>query len=138
MSPYQVLLVEDADADVVLVREALERCGLAFDLNVLDDGERAAQLVETVDANGGGAATSLPHLVLLDLNLPKQSGVQVLECIRKSTVWHDIPVVVLTSSDSPRDKSQVSSLGATEYFRKPSKLNEFMKLGPLVRKILET
>jgi DNA-binding response OmpR family regulator len=78
----------------------------------------------------------MPHLVLLDLNLPRRSGDQILQHLRHSDRCKDIPVVVVTSSDSPRDKAEMSRLGATRYFRKPSRLDEFMRLGPLVRELV--
>jgi CheY-like chemotaxis protein len=74
--------------------------------------------------------------MLLDLNLPKKTGTQVLERLRKSSRCGGIPVIVMTSSDSPKDKEQTTSLGANQYFRKPSKLEEFMKLSEIVREVL--
>ena len=130
---FQILVVEDAEPDVLLVREALERSGLDFDLYVLDDGEKAVDFAESLDR---GLSVSRPHLVLLDLNLPKKSGSQVLERLRQSPACDRIPVVVLTSSDSPKDKAKVGQLGATRYFQKPSRLDEFMRLGEVVREIL--
>ncbi len=128
-----ILLIEDAEADVFLVREALKNVGLDFELNVLDDGEKAIQFIDELDRQ---PAASCPQLVLLDLNLPKRSGDQILAHMRHSERCKDIPVVVVTSSDSPRDKAEMSRLGATRYFRKPSRLDEFMRLGPLVRDLV--
>jgi chemotaxis family two-component system response regulator Rcp1 len=130
---FQILVVEDAEPDVFLVREALEQSGLEFDLHVLDDGEKALDFIDRVDR---GDNVPRPNLLLLDLNLPKRSGGQVLERVRQSRVCGDVPVVILTSSDSPKDKSQAAHFRATEYFRKPSRLEEFMRLGPLVRGLL--
>jgi chemotaxis family two-component system response regulator Rcp1 len=133
-SRIDVLLIEDAEPDVFLVREALRQAGLKFDLNVLDDGEKAVEFIDRLDHD---AAAICPHVVLLDLNLPKRSGDQILEHIRQSLRCRDVPVVIVTSSDSPRDKSQTTRLGATQYFRKPSRLDEFMKLGALVRGLVK-
>jgi CheY-like chemotaxis protein len=130
---FQILVVEDAEADVFLVREALEHAGLEFELLVLADGEKAVDFIDNLDLS---ESVNGPQLVLLDLNLPKKSGGQVLERVRKSRICGQVPVVILTSSDSPKDKMQAAKLRATEYFRKPSKLDEFMKLGPLVQRIL--
>jgi len=130
----QILLVEDAEPDVFLVREALRQAGLAFDLKVLDDGEKAVEFIDQLD---GDADAQCPELVLLDLNLPKRSGDQILEHMRHSERCSRVPVVIVTSSDSPKDRAQTSRLGATQYFRKPSRLDEFMKLGSLVRGIIE-
>jgi CheY-like chemotaxis protein len=133
--PFQILLVEDAAPDVFLVREALQSGGVDCNLRVLEDGEKAVDFIDNIDASGTGQR---PDLLLLDLNLPKKSGAQVLEHLRRSDRWRNVPVVILTSSDSPRDKQQVAQLGATRYFRKPSRLAEFMKLGEVVRELLKS
>jgi CheY-like chemotaxis protein len=135
MSPprFQIILVEDAEPDVLLVREALEQSGLEFELRVFDDGEQGVDFVETMDRD---VTLVRPHLFLLDLNLPKKTGGQILERVRQSPRCGRIPVVILTSSDSHKDKAQAADLNATGYFRKPSRLDEFMKLGPYVRDLL--
>jgi DNA-binding response OmpR family regulator len=130
---FKIVLIEDAEPDVFLVREALRQAGLSFQLNVLDDGEKAVDYIDNLDAN---ASVTCPNLILLDLNLPKKSGDQILERMRHSPRCGQIPVIVVTSSDSPRDKAETARLGATQYFRKPSRLDEFMRLGPLVRDLL--
>lgn len=130
---FHIVLVEDAEPDVILVREALEQSGLEFDLRVLDDGEQGVDFIENMDRD---ATITRPHLFLLDLNLPKKSGGQILERVRQSPTCGQVPVVILTSSDSHKDKAQAASLKATGYFRKPSRLDEFMKLGPYVRDLL--
>lgn len=130
---FRIVLVEDAEPDVFLVREALERAGLESELEVLDDGEKAVDFIDRLDQD---PTVGCPHLVLLDLNLPKKSGAQVLERVRQSPVCGDVPVVILTSSESPADKERAAQFKATEYFKKPSRLDEFMKLGPLVRDLL--
>ena len=130
---FHIILVEDAEPDVLLVREALEQSGLEFELRVFDDGEQGVAFVETMDRD---ATLVQPHLFLLDLNLPKKTGGQILERVRQSPRCGQIPVVILTSSDSQRDKAQAADLNATGYFRKPSRLDEFMKLGPYVRDLL--
>src|SRR3954468_12666316 len=130
---FHIILVEDAEPDVLLVREALEQSGLDFDLKVFDDGEQGVDFIESMDMD---ATLVRPHLFLLDLNLPKKTGGQILERVRQSPRCGQIPVVILTSSDSQRDKAQVANLNATGYFRKPSRLDEFMKLGPYVRDLL--
>jgi CheY-like chemotaxis protein len=130
---FQILIVEDAEPDVLLVREALERAGLEFELRVLDDGEKASDFIDTLEQDG---TTVCPHLVLLDLNLPKMTGGQVLRRLRQSPACGQVPVVILTSSDSPKDKAEARQLKATEYFRKPSRLDEFMRLGQVVRNLL--
>jgi len=131
--PFQIVLVEDAEPDVFLVREALTSGGVDYHLQVLRDGERGVEYIDEVDAGEAGAC---PHLLLLDLNLPKKSGAQVLEHMRQSRRCRDVPVVILSSSDSPKDREQTAQLGATAYFRKPSRLDDFMRLGEIVRQLL--
>lgn len=130
---FQVWLVEDSEADELLMRAALKLDGLDCEFQVSPDGEKAIEFIEALD---NGEVWHRPHVVLLDLNLPRKGGAKVLERIRHSPKCSRVPVVIVTSSDSPSDKSQVSRLGATRYFQKPLDLVEFMKLGPLVREIL--
>jgi chemotaxis family two-component system response regulator Rcp1 len=130
---FHIVLVEDAEPDVLLVREALEQSGLDFELQVFDDGEQGVDFIETMDRD---VSLHRPHLFLLDLNLPKKTGGQILERVRQSPTCGQVPVVILTSSDSQKDKAQATFLNATGYFRKPSRLDEFMRLGPYVRDLL--
>jgi CheY-like chemotaxis protein len=130
---YHVWLVEDSEADELLMRSALKLDGLDCEFDVSPDGEKAIEFIEALD---DGGSRPRPDIVLLDLNLPRKGGARVLERIRQSPKCSRVPVVVVTSSDSPGDKSQVSRLGATRYFQKPLDLMEFLKLGPLVREVL--
>jgi CheY-like chemotaxis protein len=132
---FRIWLVEDSEADELLMRQALKLDGMECEFRVLEDGEKAIDFIEALDSAESGAG---PHIVLLDLNLPRKSGAKVLERIRQSPKCGRVPVVIVTSSDSPGDKGQISRLGATRYFQKPLDLGEFMKLGPLVREVLTT
>src|SRR5579862_1971869 len=104
-----VWLVEDSEADELLMRAALKLDGLDCEFQVSPDGEKAIEFIEAIDS---GTAWHRPHVVLLDLNLPRKGGARVLERIRHSQRCGGVPVVVVTSSDSPGDKSQASRLGA--------------------------
>jgi CheY-like chemotaxis protein len=108
--------------------------GLDVHLEVVNDGERAIQMLDRVDA---GSESALPTLLLLDVNVPRKSGTEVLERLRRSPRCGEIPVVMISSSDSPLDRKRAFDLGATEYFHKPSSLMEFMQLGKLVRRLHE-
>jgi len=130
---FHIWLVEDSEADELLMRQALKLDGIDCDFQVSEDGEKAINFVEAIDKTEAGPH---PHIVLLDLNLPRKGGARVLERIRQSPKCGRMPVVIVTSSDSPGDKGQVARLGATRYFQKPLDLGEFMKLGPLVREVL--
>lgn len=130
---FHIWLVEDSEADELLMRQALKLDGMDCDFQVSEDGEKAINYIEAIDKTDIG---SHPHIVLLDLNLPRKGGAKVLERIRQSPKCGRVPVVIVTSSDSPSDKGQAARLGATRYFQKPLDLGEFMKLGPLVREVL--
>ena len=124
--------MEDNPADVSLVREALEEHDIEGELVVLFDGEKAIQFIGDLDSQ----ASTGPDLLIVDLNLPRKSGREVLERIRKSEKCRETPVAVLTSSDTQRDKSDAARLGASLYICKPSTLEEFLKLGNTFKAIL--
>ena len=126
------MLAEDNPADARLVRRALEDYGVEGEITIFTDGETAVQFVQSIDAR----EFACPDLVILDLNLPKKPGREVLECLRLSVICHDVPVVVLTSSDAAQDRADAARLGASRYIRKPSRLEEFLSLGALFRETL--
>lgn len=128
-----VLLVEDNPADINLVEEALEEERLDCELHIMRDGARAIEFIEKMDAD----QQPTPDVVLLDLNLPKISGEEVLKRVRSSPKCGHVKVIILSSSDRPKDRERALNLGASEYFRKPSGLAQFMLLGPKVRAIVE-
>jgi chemotaxis family two-component system response regulator Rcp1 len=130
----RILLAEDNDGDIFLVRRALEKRGLAYQLTVARNGEEALELLERAENSPSSEA---PKLILLDLNLPKIDGAQVLARIRKTNAFNSTPVIVLTSSDSPKDRESALALGANVYFRKPTDLQSFMHLGDVVDRVLQ-
>jgi CheY-like chemotaxis protein len=131
--PPTVFLVEDNAADVFFVRTALQSEGIGSDVLVVQDGERALAFIETTDAD---PKARCPQVILLDLNLPRVSGLEVLRRVRKSARFADVPVIIVTSSDAAIDRAEAASLGANEYFLKPESLDEYMKLGPIVKAVL--
>jgi len=126
-------LVEDSEGDVFLVRRALQKHGLKHDLIVARNGEEALRLLDQAEK---GPAADVPQMVLLDLNLPKVSGGQILSHIRGRQALAGLPVIVLTSSDSVADRDSALALGANVYFRKSTDLQSFMELGEVVKKLL--
>jgi DNA-binding response OmpR family regulator len=128
-----VFLVEDNAADVFFVRTALESQGIGRDLLVAPDGEKAIAFVETIDTD---PEARCPHVMLLDLNLPRTSGMEVLRRVKKSARFADVPVIIVTSSDAAIDRAEAASLGANGYFLKPQSLDEYMKLGSVVKAVL--
>jgi len=134
-SSITVLLAEDNPGDVFLVRRALEKHGLRdVELIVVEDGQAALLYIERVD---GDATVVSPDLALLDLNLPRATGSRILLRIRQSRRCGGIPIIIVTSSDSPLDRNAASELGATAYFQKPGDLAGFMQLGQVVRDALD-
>jgi CheY-like chemotaxis protein len=131
--PLNLLLAEDNLPDALLVREAIRMENLPLEVYVAADG---AQVIEFVAAAEKDAAAPFPHLLLLDLNLPKIDGLEVLRRIRFGGKCKDIPVIVVTSSDSPADRSGAVQLGA-RYFRKPITYDGFLKIGAILREFLE-
>jgi DNA-binding response OmpR family regulator len=132
-TPLQILLAEDNPADVALVRRALAQHEIDCELSVAQDGEQAELLISGVEARGRGARFDL---CLIDLNLPKKPGQDVLRKLRSTNGWASTPIIVITSSDSIQDRDEARKLGANRYFRKPSRLGEFMELGALIRELL--
>ena len=125
-----IVLVEDNPADVFLVRKALQEKGIKFELTCFDDGQKAlSSLAEQ--------GRKVPDLILLDLNLPQTDGVDVLRQIRSMPKLADVPVAILTSSESPADMHRTALLGAARYIRKPSMLQDFLReVGSGVEEIL--
>lgn len=126
--PIQVLLVEDNPADADLTREALASSKLMLNLSVVSDGEQCVAFLESED----GPSTPRPDLVLLDLNLPRLSGREVLAHMKSSESLRTIPVVILTSSDAEIDIVQSYGLGANCYITKPVDLNSFLSIVSMV------
>lgn len=117
-----------------LIREALNSAKVDADLRVVSDGEAAIKFFDAVDADENGTC---PALVLLDLNLPKRKGEEVLKHLRQLRRCGDAKVLIVSSSDEPRDRAAVAGLRVAGYFKKPSEFADFMKLGPLVKALLE-
>ena len=127
----RILLAEDNPADVYLIREALKEHGVECSMQVASDGKEVLSLIseETPGADD-------LELIILDLNLPRHDGIEILERLRESTRLAHVPVVVLTSSDSPQDRLVATHLGARRYLRKPSSLEQFLDLGAIFRELL--
>jgi CheY-like chemotaxis protein len=115
----EVLLVEDDPNDVALVRRAFRRAGLEGEPRVVHDGEAASDYLEGAHRFADRAANPLPALVLLDLKLPRRSGLEVLERLRATPGLRRLPVVMLTSSGEMRDVDRAYDLGANAYLVKP-------------------
>jgi CheY-like chemotaxis protein len=116
------------------MREAMEFGQVEAPLYVVNDGDKAVRFIQSAEAD---EAAPCPALIVLDLNLPKKSGTEVLAYLRASRKCPDTIVVIATSSDSAVDRESVAKFGIRAYFCKPSNYDGFMKLGDIVRELLD-
>lgn len=121
----RVLLVEDNPADAELVREALQRANTQCVINVEEDADAALDRLRREAQVQGGPRS---RLLLLDMNLPGVNGLQLLQWIRSDPALSQIPVIVFSSSQHPRDVQRAYQLGANCYVSKPVELAEFMRV----------
>jgi two-component system response regulator len=120
-----ILLVEDNADDEALTLRALKKNKIVNDVVVAHDGEEALDYLFATGAHAGRDAEDLPQVVLLDLNLPRLNGLDVLRRLRADTRTRFLPVVVLTSSKEDEDVIESYSLGANSYVRKPVDFGQF-------------
>lgn len=118
-----ILLVDDNPDDVELTERAFKRSHLSNKVLVRRDGQEALDYLFGKDDSGN--ANLLPDVVLLDLNMPRVNGLEVLQKIRTAKSTRSVPVVVLTTSDEERDIVDSYQLGANSYIRKPVNTHEF-------------
>jgi CheY-like chemotaxis protein len=123
--PIEILLVEDNPGDVRLTQEALKDAKISNTVNVTRDGVDAMAFLRRQD---GYADAPIPDLILLDLNLPRRSGFEVLEDLKKSPDLKRIPVVILTSSGAEQDVLSTYDLQANCYITKPVDLEQFLNV----------
>ena len=122
--PIEILLVEDNPADVVLTLEAFKGGKIANNISVVSDGEEAMAYLRK---EGAYVAVEKPDIVLLDLNLPKKDGREVLREIKSDPKLKTIPVIVLTTSDADQDVWRAYDAGVNSYITKPVDLTQFIK-----------
>jgi CheY-like chemotaxis protein len=121
----EILMVEDSPTDVLITREAIEQAKLVNTLHVVEDGEEAMQFLRR---RGEHHDAPRPDLVLLDWNLPRKTGREVLEEVKADAELKIIPVVVLTSSRAERDVQKAYGLHANCYITKPGDFSSFVDL----------
>jgi len=123
--PIEVLLVEDNPGDAQLTRIALEDSKISIHLNVVEDGVEAMAFLRKQEKY---AKAAQPHIVLLDLNLPRKDGREVLAEIKGDENLKRIPVVILTTSQAEEDILQAYNLYANCYITKPVDFDQFVKI----------
>lgn len=125
MSPKKILLVEDTVSDIELTRRAFERSRIANELIVVEDGQDAVDYLTGAGSHSGRDVRDLPALILLDLKLPRLSGLEVLRRIRRNPLTQRLPVVILTSSKEESDVAAGYDLGVNSFIRKPVDFRQF-------------
>lgn len=123
-----ILLVEDQATDVLLVRRAFARANARTVLHTVTDGDAAVAYLSGEGEFADRTRYLFPDLLLLDLKLPRRSGLEVLDWIRKHARMHRLPVIMLTSSSELSDINQAYDLGVNSYLSKPSAFEDLLKL----------
>ncbi len=123
MRAPEILMVDDNPADIDLTSEVLAQCKQRFHVNSVTDG---AEAILFLHHRGKYAAAPVPDLVVLDLDLPRRNGKQVLSDIKEDPALAKTPVVVFTTSQAHSDVSSMYALGANCYLKKPGNLSEFV------------
>jgi CheY-like chemotaxis protein len=128
MRPLAILYAEDEANDVFFLERAIQLAGSPHTLKAVPDGEQAIDYLAGKGDFADRARYPLPALVLLDINMPKKSGLEVLEWIREQPQFKSLPVLMLTSSSRQGDRDRARQLGADDYLLKPSRPAELVEL----------
>ena len=123
-----ILLVEDNEDDIFLMKRALKTAGIINQLCVVEDGQQATDYLEGQGDYADRETYPLPAIVFLDLKLPLKGGLQVLEWIRKQPALENLVIVVLTSSNEPSDLRAAYRLGANSYVVKPPTAGQLLDM----------
>ena len=127
MKPKSIVLVEDNPQDEMLTLRALRKANLANHVQVVRDGQQALDYLLREGEFADRPGTEQPAVILLDLNLPRVSGLDVLERLRADPRTRLVPIVILTSSDEERDRVGCYESGANSFVRKPLEFAEFVE-----------
>jgi two-component system response regulator len=125
---HAILLVEDNPADVKITQRALKESGLPVDLIVVRDGQEAVDYLLRMGPHAAAADWRSPDLILLDINLPRLTGREVLERLRGTPALKTVPVVVLTTSNRQEDVQEMYACGANTYIEKPQDFHRFVQV----------
>ena len=126
----QIVLVEDDPHDVELTMRAFAKANITNPVEVLQDGQAAIDFLFSPEKSAQTWSSRKPQIILLDLNLPKKSGVEVLERIKADKRTHNIPVIILTASNQDRDIITCRRLGCEDYIVKPVGFQNFSQITP--------
>ncbi len=125
---YAILLVEDNPADIKITQRALRESAVPVELLVVRDGQEAVEYLLREGAHAHADTWRSPDLILLDLNLPRLTGREVLDRIRATPALKAVPVVVLTTSRRQEDVHEMYAAGANTYIEKPQDFNRFVQV----------
>ena len=128
-----ILIVEDREDDILLVRKAFEKAQLPNPIHFVRDGEEAVLYLRGDGKYSSRAEHPLPDLILLDLKLPRMDGFELLKWIRREPGIRGLPVVVLTSSDQIRDVNKAYQLGANSFFVKELDFKNYVEFSKLLQ-----
>ena len=129
----RILVIEDNRSDVFLLDRALKKQDFRFELVHLLNGNEALAFISR---QGAYAEAAIPDLILVDLNLSKYTGEEILREVRSATHLGGVPVCVWSSSRSRRDEALLKNLGVSQFITKPSGLDQFMKIGKVITDLL--
>ena len=129
----RIVVIEDNDSDVFLLHRALKMQDLRFEMVHLLNGREALAFIR---GEGAYADTAIPNLILMDLNLSKYIGEDILREIRGAKHLAGVPVCAWSSSQSLRDRSMLKDLGVSQFITKPAGLDEFLAIGKLIKDLL--
>jgi DNA-binding response OmpR family regulator len=129
----RVLLIEDNPADVDLLRRAFSAAHFDCDLMLLEDGAEALEFIRHLESDD---AVTAPDLAVLDWNLPKNDGLEVLQAMRDCAAFAAVPVAVLSSSASGSERERIEAMGIGRYITKPPDLDQFLEIGRVLRDLV--
>ena len=125
MKPIHILLVEDNEGDILLTTEALSEGKIINEVSIARDGEEA---IDFLNQQGAFSNATKPDLILLDVNLPKKNGYEVLDYIKSTNDLKHMPVIILTTSSSQKDILHAYRNYANAYITKPVDVDDFIKI----------
>jgi CheY-like chemotaxis protein len=126
----RILLIEDNPGDIEVLQLAVQQAGLDCEYTLLLDGGEALDFIKT-------PMKDRIDLAIVDLNLPKSDGLEILAAMRAVPDFKGVPVVVFTSSISPRDRARAAAFNIEKYIVKPTNLDEYLQIGSTIRSILD-
>jgi CheY-like chemotaxis protein len=123
-----LLLIEDDPNDVALFRRAARKAGLSVEIHEAEDGDAAVRFLETRAAQSVDETAGIPWIVLLDLKMPRKSGLELLEWLRRQPRLRHLPVIIFTSSRESSDIARAYELGANSYLVKPVSFDQLKEM----------